>query len=81
MVKNHAYHTFESKYLLDYMALKIVIDSALLFITPNGKERKTNINDVKPWGATEFIKNAWEAFLISIQTKCKKINYDLRPHF
>ena len=45
MIKNHAYHTFEPKYLLDYNVLKILNDSTLLFITPNGKERK-NINDV-----------------------------------
>ena len=46
MVKNHACHTFDPKYLLDYKVLKILNDSTLLLITPNGKEGKTNINDV-----------------------------------
>ena len=46
MVKNYAHHTFEPKYLLVYKVLNIINDSTLLLITPKGKERKTNINDV-----------------------------------
>ena len=46
MAKNHACHTFEPKYLLDYRILQIFNDSTLLIITPDGKERKMNINDV-----------------------------------
>ena len=40
MVKNHAFHTFKSKYLLDYRVKKIINDITLLLDTPNGKERK-----------------------------------------
>ena len=40
MVKNHAHHTYEPKYLLDYKVLKILNDSTHLLITPNGKERE-----------------------------------------
>ena len=44
MVKNHACHKFEPKCLLDYGMLKILNDNTLLLVTPNGKERKANIN-------------------------------------
>ena len=32
--KNHAHHTFELKYLLDYKVLKIINNSTILLITP-----------------------------------------------
>ena len=47
MVWNHAHHKFEPKYLLDYRVLQILNDSTLLLVNPDGKDRKTNINDVK----------------------------------
>ena len=34
---------------------KILNDSTPLLMMPNGKERKTNIND-----ATELVENAWD---------------------
>ena len=40
MVKNHAHHTFEPKYLLEYKVLKIINVSTLLLISSKGKERK-----------------------------------------
>ena len=55
---NHVCNTFEPKYLLDYKVLKIINDSTLFLIIPNGKERKTNINDAKPCRATELVENA-----------------------
>ena len=69
MVKSHACHTFEPKYLMDYNVLKILNDSTLLLIMPNGKERKTNLNDFKPCSTTELVENAWDLFLGSIKTK------------
>ena len=57
MVKNHAHHTVEPKYLLDYKVLKILNDSTLLLMTPNGKERKININDVKLCSTTELVES------------------------
>ena len=47
MVKNHACHTFEPKYLLDYIVPKIPNDSTPLLIMPERKGRKTNIYYVK----------------------------------
>ena len=47
MVKNHICHNFELNYLLDHRVLKILYDSTLLLATPSGKEKKTNVNDVK----------------------------------
>ena len=47
MVRNDACCTFELKYLLDFRVLQILNDSTLLLITPGGKERKTNINDIE----------------------------------
>ena len=79
MVKNHACHTFEPKHLLDYKILKIVNDSTLLLITPNGKERKENSNDVKRGSTTELVENVWDLFLGSIKTKCQDYRYNLRP--
>ena len=58
MVKTHAHHTFKPKYLMDYKVLKIPNDITLLIITPNGEERKTNINDVKPCSTPELVENA-----------------------
>ena len=47
VVRNHVCCTFEPKYLLDYRVLQMLNDSTLLLVTPDGKERKANINDVK----------------------------------
>ena len=62
MVKNHAHCTSQPNYLIEYRALKILNDSTLLLKTHNGKERKTNINDVKPFSTAKLIENAWNAF-------------------
>ena len=73
MVKNHACHTFEPKYLPDYRVPKILNDRTVLLVALNGKKRKTNINDVKPCSTSELLK-AWNSFLGSI-----KINHQPRP--
>ena len=59
MVKNNAHHTFELKCLLDYGVLKILNDGSLLLIMPNGKEGKTNINDIKLYSTKDIVENAW----------------------
>ena len=79
MVKNHACHTFELKYLLDYSILIILNDSTLLSIMQNGKERKTNINNVKPCSTTELAENALDSILGSVKTKCQDCSYNFRP--
>ena len=56
MFKNHAHHTFEPNIYWITRYLKIVHDSTLLLIMQNGKERKTNINNVKSCSATELVK-------------------------
>ena len=38
-VKNHVCHTIEPQYLLDFRVVKVLNDSTLLSIMPNGKER------------------------------------------
>ena len=80
IVKNHTCHTFEPKYLPDYNVLKVLDDSTPLLMTPNGKERKANINNVKPCKKTELVKNAWNSFLSLEKNKCQNCNYSLRPH-
>ena len=40
MVRNHACHTFEPKFQLDYWVLQIPYDNTVLLVTPDGKERK-----------------------------------------
>ena len=58
MVKSQAHHIFEPKYLLDYRLLKIINDDTLLLIISNRKEKKPNINDIKPCSTTEPVENA-----------------------
>ena len=77
MVKNHAHHTFEPKYLLDYRVLKILNDRTLLLIMPYGKER--NVNDVKPCSTTELMENAWNSILGSVKNKSLNCSYNFRP--
>ena len=79
MVKNHACHTFEPEYLVDYRVLKILNVSTLLLVTPNRKERKTNINDVKLCSSLELIENACNSFVGSIKSNCQNCTYNLRP--
>ena len=40
MLKNHAHHTFKPKYLLNSGVLKILNNSTLLLVTPNGKGKQ-----------------------------------------
>ena len=76
MVKNHAHHTFEPRYLLDYRILKIPNDSTLLLVTLDEKEKKTNINDAKMCSTPELIGNS---FVSSIKTNWQNSKYKLRP--
>ena len=46
MVKNHACHTFEPKYLLDYKILKYLMKAHSCSYHQMVEDRKTNINDV-----------------------------------
>ena len=80
MVKNHAQHAFEPKYLMDSRVLNILNKSMLLLIAPNGREFKTNINYIKPATTLEHIENAWNSFLNLIKTKCQNLDYNLRLH-
>ena len=73
MVKNHVCHTLKPKYLLEYNILKILSDSTLMLITPNGKERKANINDVKPCSRTELIKKCSELIFKLNKNKTSKL--------
>ena len=54
--------------------------STLLLVAPNGREHKTNINDVKPCTTLELIKNAWNSFLNPKKIKCQNHDYNLGPH-
>ena len=81
MFKNQTCHTFESKYLLDYRVLKILNDSTLLLVTLNGKERKPNVNDVKPSSTSELIEKAWASFLGSIKSNHQNSTYNLNLDF
>ena len=50
----------------NYKVLKILNESTLLLVTPNGKECKTN-SDVKPCTTLEPVETAWNSFLNSIK--------------
>ena len=73
IVKYHACHTFNPKYLLDYKVSKVIKDNILLLVMPNGKERKTNINDVKPCSKIELEENVWDSFMGSIKNQKSKV--------
>ena len=47
MVKNHACHALEPKYLIDDRIFKIIDESTQLLVMPNGREHKTNIKTCK----------------------------------
>ena len=49
---------FQTQIFNGLQGIKILNDSTPLLITPNGKENKTNINDVKPCSTTDLIENA-----------------------
>ena len=44
------------------------------------KEKKPNINDVKPCSTRELVENAWDLFLNSIKTKYQNCKYNPRLH-
>ena len=80
MVKHHARHTFEAKYLSDYRVLHQVNEcTLLLLLTTDGKEWKTNIGDAKPCTMAALIESAWDSFILSVHNKATKILYNLRP--
>ena len=78
IVRNHACLTLEPKYLTDYRVLKILNESTLPVVTPNGKECKRNINDVMPCTTLELVENAWSSFLNSIKIYLPSHEYSLR---
>ena len=63
MAKNHAHPAFEPKYLMDYRVLKVLNESTLLLVTPNGKECKRKIGDIKPATTLELTENTCNSFL------------------
>ena len=67
---------------MDYRVLKILNESALLLVTPNGRKHNTNINDVKPCTTLDLTENVWNSFLNSIKTiKTMIIPYDTVTNF
>ena len=48
---------------MDYRVLKMLNKSTQLLVKTNGREYKTNINNVKPATRLKLIKNAWDSFL------------------
>ena len=48
MVKHHARHTFETKYLSNFRVLHQVNKCILLLLIPDGNEQKPNTGNVKP---------------------------------
>ena len=70
MVQNYVHQTFdfEPKYLNILQSTKILNESSFLLITPNRKECKMNIHDIKPYIILELTGNACNSFLNSIKT-------------
>ena len=68
-VKNHLYHTFDTKFISDYRIVKIINECTLLIESPDGKTRKININDAKPVSAITAADNALQEFKESVLRK------------
>ena len=79
MVKHHARHTLEAKYLSDYRVLHQVNECTLLLLVPDDKERNTNICDVKPCTMADLIESTWDSFMLSVCNNPPKMPYNLRP--
>ena len=79
LVRCHAHQTFKLKYLTNYRVLKILNENTLLLGTPNGKECKMNINDMKLCTILELVENAWKSFLNSIKPNHSSHEYGPRP--
>ena len=61
MVIKHACHTFEPNY-----GLQSTENNQWQHTTTNGREHKTNINDVKPVSTIKLTESACDSFLNSI---------------
>ena len=66
-MKNHNVRAFQSKYVANYRVIKIVNESTVIVASPDGRERKCNINHIKPMSPTETFTSTFEEF-----TKCIK---------
>ena len=62
MVKHYARNAFEVKYLSDCRVMCQINKHNLLPLTPDGKEWKTNIGDVKP--CTMAVLKEWHGILL-----------------
>ena len=65
---------------MDDRLLKILNESTLLLITPNGKECKININDMKSCATLALDESVWNSFLNYIKINHQSNEYNLRPH-
>ena len=54
-------------------------ESTLLLVELNGKEWKTNANNVKPDTILKLIENTFNAFLNSLKTGQMNCDYNMRP--
>ena len=61
-VKNHLRNTFDTKFISDYRIVKIIKECILLIGSPDGKNRKININDAKPVSAITTADNELQEF-------------------
>ena len=52
LIKNHTVATFQLKYLADHRVVKILNNSTVIMSSPDRKEKKCNINHVKPISPT-----------------------------
>ena len=82
MIKNHACHAFEPKYIDGLQSTKNLLnESTLLLVTCNGREHKMIINNVKPCSTLECsLKMLGMCFLNSIKTKHQNCDYNLGPN-
>ena len=68
-VKNHLRNMFDTRFVSDYRIVKIINKHTLLIESPDGKNRKINVNNAKPVSATTAADNALQEFKQSMLRK------------
>ena len=48
-MKNHSVRAFQPRYLADYRIVKVVNENTVIVATPDSRERKCNVNHIKPF--------------------------------
>ena len=66
-VKDHQKGTFDPLYIYDHRVVGILNDSTVVLTTPDGKEKRCNVHNIKPMTHLEVSTSAFGQFQDSIR--------------